>query len=291
MAAYHEDNADRMGKAAPDLIPVLSSLLPHPDPEVQTHAATALANLAFGSPSYQSEAGEAGAVGALLDVCRGRAGVDVGDGSDRDGTSGGGGSPLVACGVDKDSLDETAEGGDDSRGRSGGGRSTPTSRTPSGRGRSGSGEPEAGGGRGEVQQVGRTNMEGEPWNKRDQGAERGDKEEDLSSMDEAHAEKAEIRDIGAGSATKAACERNKGLIVARRQGEEEGVVEDEGGEEGGAAATMDVDAVQAATAALANLLCYSEANAVRLVAAGGIGVLVGLVSSYKPHNLLDFDQV
>ncbi|CAN0600611.1 unnamed protein product, partial [Ectocarpus sp. 12 AP-2014] len=54
-----------MGKAAPDLIPVLASLLPHPDPEVQTHAATALANLAFGSPSYQSEAGEAGAVKAL----------------------------------------------------------------------------------------------------------------------------------------------------------------------------------------------------------------------------------
>lgn len=55
--------------------------------------------------------------------------------------------------------------------------------------------------------------------------------------------------------------------------------------------TMDVDAVQAATAALANLLCYSDTNSVRLIAAGGIGVLVGLVSSYRPHNLLDFDQV
>ncbi|CAM9825753.1 unnamed protein product, partial [Laminaria digitata] len=53
---------------------------------------------------------------------------------------------------------------------------------------------------------------------------------------------------------------------------------------------MDVDAVQAATAALANLLCYSDANSIRLVAAGGIGVLVGLVSSYRPHNLLDSDQ-
>ena len=77
-------------------------------------------------------------------------------------------------------------------------------------------------------------------------------------------------------------------MVEPRSGE---CVEDKGGEEGGAAATMDVDAVQAATAALANLLCYSEANSVRLVAAGGIGVLVGLVSSYRPQNLLDFDQV
>ncbi|CAM9262946.1 unnamed protein product, partial [Ectocarpus fasciculatus] len=292
VAAYHEDNADRMGKAAPDLIPVLASLLPHPDPEVQTHAATALANLAYGSPSYQSEAGEAGAVGALLDVCRGRAGVDAGDGGDRDEASGGGGTPLFVSGVDKVSVDETAEGADDSRGRSGGGRSTPSSRTPGGRGRSGSGEPEAGGVRGEVQQVGRTKKEGEPRNTRDQEskAEREETEEVMSSMDEANAEKADIRDIGAGSATKAACEGNMGVNLARRQGEETGGVEDEGGEEGGAAATMDVDAVQAATAALANLLCYSEANAVRLVAAGGIGVLVGLVSSYKPHNLLDFDQ-
>lgn len=66
---------------------------------------------------------------------------------------------------------------------------------------------------------------------------------------------------------------------------------EEDGEEGEVVDTMDVDAVQAATAALANLLCYSDINSVRLVAAGGIGVLVGLVSSYRPHNLLDFDQV
>lgn len=292
MAAYHEDNADRMGKAAPDLIPVLASLLPHPDPEVQTHAATALANLAFGSPSHQSEAGEAGAVEELLDVCRGRAGVDAGDVGHRDGTSGGG-TPLVASGIDKDGVDDTAEGGGGNRGRSGGGRSTPSSRTTNGRGRSESGEDEAGGVRGEVQRVGRTKKEGEPSNKRDQGAtaECGEQEEHVSSTDESNAEKAETRDVCAERATKVGCEGNKGLIVARRQDEEEGGVEDEGGEEGGAAATMDVDAVQAATAALANLLCYSEANAVRLVAAGGIGVLVGLVSSYKPHNLLDFDQV
>ncbi|CAM9386389.1 unnamed protein product, partial [Ectocarpus sp. 8 AP-2014] len=291
VAAYNEDNADRMGKAAPDLIPVLASLLPHPDPEVQTHAATALANLAFGSPSYQSEAGEAGAVEALLDVCRGRAGVDAGDVGHRDGTSGGG-TPLVASGIDKDGVDDTVEGGGGNRGRSGGGRSTPSSRTTNGRGRSESGEDEAGGVRGEVQRVGRTKKEREPSNKRDQGAtaDCGEQEEHMSSTDEANAEKAETRDVGAERATKVGCEGNKALIVARRQDEEEGGVEDEGGEEGGAAATMDVDAVQAATAALANLLCYSEANAVRLVAAGGIGVLVGLVSSYKPHNLLDFDQ-
>lgn len=66
---------------------------------------------------------------------------------------------------------------------------------------------------------------------------------------------------------------------------------EEDGEEGEVVDTMDVDAVQAATAALANLLCYSDVNSVRLVAAGGIGVLVGLVSSHRPHNLLDFDQV
>lgn len=71
----------------------------------------------------------------------------------------------------------------------------------------------------------------------------------------------------------------------------EGNQEEDEENEDGVADTMDVDAVQAATAALANLLCYSDANSVRLVAAGGIGVLVGLISSYRPHNLLDFDQV
>ena len=54
--------------------------------------------------------------------------------------------------------------------------------------------------------------------------------------------------------------------------------------------SIDVDVMQASTAALANLLCYSEANSVRLVDAGGLGVLMGLLSSYRPHNLLDSDQ-
>lgn len=75
VAAYHEANADRMGKAAPNLIPVLVDLLAHPDAEIQAHTATALANLAHGSPTYQSDAGAAGAIEALLDVCRGRAGA------------------------------------------------------------------------------------------------------------------------------------------------------------------------------------------------------------------------
>lgn len=78
VAAYREANADRMGKAAPNLIPILVGLLAHPDAEIQAHTATALANLAHGSPAYQSDAGAAGAIEALIDVCRGRAGAGEG---------------------------------------------------------------------------------------------------------------------------------------------------------------------------------------------------------------------
>ena len=126
VAAYHEDNVDRMGRAASDLIPVLVSLLPHPDPEVQVHAATALANLAHGSPSYQSEAGEAGAIGALLDVCRGKAGVGGSNGvGDADGGGDGGletavsgagmGTVVDMSGVSDNRL-EKGGGGEDAAG-------------------------------------------------------------------------------------------------------------------------------------------------------------------------------
>ncbi|CAM9414363.1 unnamed protein product [Discosporangium mesarthrocarpum] len=54
---------------------------------------------------------------------------------------------------------------------------------------------------------------------------------------------------------------------------------------------MDVDALEAATAALANLMCSHEGTAIRFVDAGGIGVLMGLMSSFRATNLLDSDQV
>ncbi|CAM9427687.1 unnamed protein product, partial [Choristocarpus tenellus] len=80
-----------------------------------------------------------------------------------------------------------------------------------------------------------------------------------------------------------------------KEGKEGG--KDNGGSDLGRAVTedggerMDVDALEAATAALANLMCLHEGNTVRLVDAGGIGVLVGLVSSFRATNLLDSDQV
>ncbi len=307
VAAYHEDNADRMGRAAPDLIPVLVSLLPHPDPEVQAHAATALANLAHGSPSYQSEAGEAGAIGALLDICRGRASVG---GNDEDDGGGGARDVVVApvvSGTGGGIVLGTA-GASENRG-SGGGAGTLTRNRSRGRKDPENNPPEVEDPRGKAKQGIRATEEGEERKEGGTGGGTGEKwarrvgsgnEEGPGAVamgGEKTAVKARTGFVESeGGRTgqdqneqeAGVYERREGTMVVRNRRRE---VEDEGGEEGGAAESMDVDAVQAATAALANLLCYSEANSVRLVAAGGIGVLVGLVSSYRPQDLLDSDQV
>lgn len=312
VAAYHEDNVDRMGRAAPDLIPVLVSLLPHPDPEVQTHAATALANLAHGSPSYQSEAGEAGAVGALLDVCRGRAGVGGGDGVDDADCDGNGGQTTAVSGAGMGTV-VGGLGVSEKRIERGGGGEGGEAEPP--QGNSPRGKEDLKNATSEVKEL-YTEAQQEGDAKKDET--RGGNEEETgegtgekwaqtreSNTEETTGTAVEVDGQAAGKAAATAKIKRgrggegeyskvrdsaggQGLVVVEQPEE---CVEDEGGEEGGAATTMDVDAVQAATAALANLLCYSEANSVRLVAAGGIGVLVGLVSSYRPQNLLDFDQV
>lgn len=228
VAAYHEANADRMGLAAPDIIPVVVSLLSHADAEVQAHAATTLANLAHGSPNYQGHAGENGAIEALLNLCRGRVGRDI----DTIGIAGiredeGGSKEDNECMTDREHCDDnaacTVEGHDMS----------------------------------EIRR-----------NENNIVADEADKE--------------------------SSCTTKCTSALLFTTGSDCGKEQKEGGEnkrEEGGLDTMDVDAIQAATAALANLLCYSDANSVRLVSAGGIGVLVGLISSYRPHNLLDFDQV
>lgn len=310
VAAYHEDNVDRMGRVAPDLIPVLVSLLPHPDPEVQAHAATALANLAHGSPSYQSEAGEAGAIAALLDVCRGRAGVDGNDDTnDADGDREGDRATVIPS-VGMDTVVEMPGVSDNQIKRGGrGATGPPPGNSPRGKKRPENSVSQVEDQECEVLQGGDVNKDEE---KRGENKETGDrtgenwaqtrdseKEEATGTVVEVdgratgtaatHPAKSKGTTGGQGENTKTRnYEGGEGLVMAPQPG---GRVEDKGGEESGAAATMDVDAVQAATAALANLLCYSEANSVRLVAAGGIGVLVGLVSSYRPQNILDFDQV
>lgn len=229
VAAYHEANADRMGLAAPNIIPVVVSLLSHADAEIQAHAATTLANLAHGSPNYQGDAGETGAIEALLNVCRGRAGCNF------------------------DSAGIAAIGG------------------------------EEGGSKGDSKSM--TNLgccddnKGVGVESRDTSAGR------RNEKNVAAEEKDEISPRGSKciSAFLPTAESDGGTRQGNG-GEMKG--EEEGGPD-----TMDVDAILAATSALANLLCYSDANSVRLVNAGGIGVLVGLVSSNRPHNLLDFDQV
>lgn len=237
VAAYHDANADRMGVAAPNLIPVVVSLFSHNDAEIQAHAATTLANLAHGSPSYQGKAGEAGAIEALLNVCRGRAGCELES------------SFRAAC------ID--AEKNDDNMG------------PPS---------------------VSR-NQEGDDD---DDNPARGAESKEMLAEGR-HNGKDALVEVSGESGEESECDGPTSLVGSPKvekhgeaiQGEEGGGNEEpEGGSE-----TMDVDAILAATAALANLLCYSDANSVRLVDAGGIGVLVGLISSYRPHNLLDFDQV
>lgn len=320
MAAYHEDNADRMGKAAPNLIPVLVSLMTHPDPEVQVHAATALANLAHGSPSYQSEAGEVGAIGALLDVCCGRAGVGRivgGAGGDGEGDSRTAGIPTPA--LDGGAEVEVVEQGDRRQqvGPGGvGGRLLPSKTSPNGKKDLDVDRSHIKADRRKVQQeVGAEEEEkedqsedksgkGDRWaRKRGSGREQGTSgiTVAISPTDEVCAVKEEtlahhISDDRTNPKyrdnRRASDEEGGSTHLVKRSGrEEERNVDYEGVEEAAVADTMDVDAVQAATAALANLLCYSETNSVRLVAAGGIGILVGLVSSYRPHNLLDSDQV
>lgn len=241
VAAYHEANAYRMGKIAPDLIPVLVSLLPHPDAEVQAHAATALANLTHKSSAHQSEAGEVGAIEALLDLCRGRAGNDRESLRDKN-------CDIVALGGEvHGSL--VADGSKDFQ-----------SSTEGATEKKGEVDKQWVRKRGSVKNVIATATTATTATTAMMPGMRVAKE--LRTLETSMEEQEELTP-----------RRNK------RDGED-GVVD-----------TMDVDAVQAATAALANLLCYSESNSIKLVAAGGIGVLVGLVSSYRPQNLLNSDQV
>ncbi|CAN0120353.1 unnamed protein product [Scytosiphon promiscuus] len=278
VAAYHEGNTDRMGAAAPKLISVLVGLLPHPDPEVQVHAATALANLAHASPSYQSEAGEMGAIDALLHVCCGRAGVGGSDGTAGGHVDGRTAGTLLSA-VDIDAVVEAAQE-TDCRGRAernGVGDRPASSKTRPGRKQDLNVEIS------EIKATRKKEQQG-----RCMELEEGEAEADDKSRTDDKWARARGSDPEQGASVTGG---GTGHLIRRVERQEEGKVEDETGEEVTAADTMDVDAVQAATAALANLLCYSETNSVRLVAAGGVGVLVGLVSSYRPHNLLDSDQV
>lgn len=225
LAAYHEANAERMGKMVPNLIPVIVGLLPHSDAEVQAHAATALANLAHGSLTYESEAGKMGAIEALLDMCRGRSSCCTGR----------------AIKSESSRAKEHAVTSEE------------------------------------------ISLEHPP------NVERQEDEGTMSvrwAQKRAEVEKRPALPLNVGDSTV-----DKPPSVPDQK--EEKVLGSiyNGDEKGGAEETMDVDAILAATAALANLLCYGDSNSVRLVAAGGIGVLVGIVSSYKPYNLLDFDQV
>ena len=277
VAAYLEVNAARMGKAAPNLIRVLVGLLSHPDAEVQAHTATTLANLAHGCLAYQSEAGEAGAIKALLDICRGRARV--------------GGESCCIEGGKKEAVnaDNCSGGGNKNEAKAEdpligieGGGLLPVMK------------PENDS---DIRQVGVDGGEMLPATKKPQkvsdSKEHAHKEEEGRTSEQRATKNRQGIERAAASAM-ISTDASAMEIAPRLHENEEGQYEDVGtdvGEKGEVADTMDVDAVQAATAALANLLCYSDANSMRLVAAGGLGVLVGLVSSYRPHNLLDFDQV
>ena len=219
-----------MTKAEPNLITILADLIRHPDAGIQAHSAIALANLTRGSPACQSEAGRAGAVEALLDVCRGRAGNTTGRSY------------------------EVHTAGDEA------GVSRETTRL------------------GEKQTGASPAIE----NTTNDGARKQDKSykpctQKINDIDST----AVVPDDGVTQMVATATfESGDGNNLGVDQQRDE-----RGGD------NLDVDAVQAATAALANLLCYSDANSVRLVDAGGLGVLVGLLSSDRAHNLLDFDQV
>ena len=54
---------------------------------------------------------------------------------------------------------------------------------------------------------------------------------------------------------------------------------------------VDVDVIEAASAALANVVTLHTGNAVRLAECGGIDVLTHLITSNQIVNLLDFDQI
>lgn len=212
VAAYHEANAVRMCELAPDLIPVVVGLLSNVDSEIQAHAATTLANIAYGSPKHQGDAGEAGAIEGLLRVCQGRAGQVV----DKTFTN-----------QDQDKLREHTK---------------------------------------EDQEE--VTREWTEVMKRSIFRERSDQ----NNMEESKT---------SGEALEGSTEdRDSPWLRAQIELGEEGLLE-----------MMDVDAIQAATAALANLLCFCDANSVRLMEAGGLRVLVGLISSYRSQNLLDSDQV
>lgn len=214
-----------MPNAAPELINILVGLLRHPDAEIQAHTATALANLALRSPTSQSEAGRAGAVEALLDVCRGR-----------------------ACGTRVGRYDSSSAAG-----------------------------AEAGVGEG-------SNTERE---KRE-----GVALSIMNALNEGEEKKLQPKKIDRwnGTSESSAVGVVQGTAMAELEsGDGNGLGMDKAGERR-EVESIDVDAMQASTAALANLLCYSEANSVRLVDAGGLGVLMGLLSSYRPHNLPDSDQ-
>ncbi len=54
--------------------------------------------------------------------------------------------------------------------------------------------------------------------------------------------------------------------------------------------TLVVDILEAATAALANITCFSDANCERVLQEGGVGVMVHLLTTSLTENLLDLDQ-
>lgn len=205
-----------MPNAAPELIRVLVGLLGHPNAEVQAHTATALANLSVGSPNSQSEAGRAGAVEALLDMCRER-----------------------ACGTGVGAYDSTSTAGV---------------------------EMEA-------------NTEGENRAEIVLEIKEEDKLQPPKKIDGCNSisESSAVAIVQGAAIPELESSEENGIGMVKAGGRRE--IE-----------SIDVDVMQASTAALANLLCYSEANSVRLVDAGGLGVLMGLLSSYRPHNLLDSDQ-
>lgn len=54
--------------------------------------------------------------------------------------------------------------------------------------------------------------------------------------------------------------------------------------------TIVVDVLEAATAALANLTCFSDANCARVLEANGVEIMVSILTASLTENLLDIDQ-
>ena len=75
VAAYHENNNEVMGRTK-HCVETIVNLCRNSDEEIQTQAASTLANLGFASQKNQELIGACGGIDALVDLCRG-SDVDV----------------------------------------------------------------------------------------------------------------------------------------------------------------------------------------------------------------------